>query len=462
MARADDDKRYEDMLRDPALADIMAEITRDAGGASAASPAETPEEDKDFIDLEVDKDGNPVRVIENFIRVMHNDPWYKGVRYNLLTLAPEKLHGGRPEKWTDADNAASMHYIENRYGIYHRDKHDQALRILWEERGYHPVRELVDTLVWDGTPRIEAFLTVWMKAADEAYSREVSRLIFAGGVHRLYHPGSKFDLMPVLIGTEQGEGKSTLVEWLAMDEAYYGEVTDIENPKGIEQLSGVWIAEMGELLALTRARELEAIKAYLTRLKDRYRAPYNRFLSERPRQCIFIGTTNNRQFLVDKTGNRRFLPILIHSGAKDLFAHEEEIRAYIRQCWAEAKSRMDAGLLSPYEDYDLTGVIRAAQDSAMVDDWRDGRIRAYLELLPVGTKCCVQELRQKALYPGDERLKEDKAESRQLSILLGKIPGWKECGAKTRPTNARDLGTQRCWEKLATFVSVDESDIFAC
>lgn len=185
MARADDGKRYEDMLRDPALADIMAEITRDAGSASAAGPAETPEEDKDFIDLEMDKDGNPVRVIENFMRVMRNDPWYKGVRYNLLTLAPEKLRGGRPEKWTDADNAASMHYIESRYGIYHRDKHDQALRILWEERGYHPVRELVDTLVWDGTPRIEAFLTLWMKAADEAYSREVSRLIFAGGIHRI-------------------------------------------------------------------------------------------------------------------------------------------------------------------------------------------------------------------------------------------------------------------------------------
>ena len=151
---------------------------------------------------------------------------------------------------------------------------------------------------------------------------------------------------------------------------------------------------------------------------------------------------------------------MVHSSAKDLFVHEEEVRAYIRQCWAEAKFRMDAGQLPPVEDFSLTGVIRAAQDNAMVDDWRDGKIRAYLELLPVGTKVCVQELRQKALYPGDERLKEDKAESRQLSILMGKLLGWKECGTKTRPTNARDLGTQRCWEKLASFVSVDECDIF--
>ena len=298
MNRKDEDRRYEEMLDDPALADLIAEITRDVGGASAIGPAEAPEEDNVYIDLEVDKDGDPVRVIENFMRVMRNDPWYKGLRYNLLTLAPENLRGGKPEKWTDADNAASMHYMENRYRIYHRDKHDQALRILWEDRGYHPVREIVDALVWDGTPRIGAFLTKWMKAADEAYAREVSRLIFAGGVHRLYHPGCKFDLMPVLIGTEQGEGKSTLVQWLAMDDAFHGEVTDIESQKGIEQLSGVWIAEMGELLALIRARELEAIKAYITRLKDRYRAPYDKYLGERPRRCIFIGTTNNRQFLV--------------------------------------------------------------------------------------------------------------------------------------------------------------------
>ena len=119
--------------------------------------------------------------------------------------------------------------------------------------------------------------------------------------------------MPVLIGTKQGEGKSTLVRWLAMKDDYFTEVTEIEGQKGMEAVEGAWICEMGELLALTKAREIEAVKSYLTRLADRYRRPFDRRVTDHKRQCIFIGTTNKEQFLTDKTGNRRFYPVKVYS-----------------------------------------------------------------------------------------------------------------------------------------------------
>ncbi len=152
-----------------------------------------------------------------------------------------------------------------------------------------------------------------MKAEDNEYTREVSRLIFAGGIHRLYSPGCKFDDVPVLIGTSQGEGKSTIVRWLAIHDDHFTEVTEIDGQKGVEQLEGAWICEIAELLALTKAKEQEAVKSYIARLKDKYRKPWGKNTDELPRRCIFIGTTNNEQFLRDKTGNRRFYPVKVNS-----------------------------------------------------------------------------------------------------------------------------------------------------
>lgn len=438
-------------------------LTHDQGAHDADQNQSNDTEIPDFIlakPLAIDKNGNPVKTIENFMRILEGDPKYNDVRFNLLTKAPETIHNDKLRRWTDADDAISRHYIETNYwGLYHKEKHEAALRVLWNNREYHPIRNIVNDLVWDKKPRIEEFLIKWMGAVDDAYSREVSRLIFAGGIHRLYNPGCKFDIMPVLIGTNQGEGKSTIVRWLAMNDEYYGEMLDIETQKGIEQLSGVWIAEMGELLAISKAREVEAVKAYITRMVDRYRAPYDRFINDHPRQCIFIGTTNNRQFLSDKSGNRRFFPVIVSSSGNHIFKNEKIIKEEIKQCWAEAKVKMDNGTLLPYENYAIMDEIKTAQENAMFDDWREGKIAAYLETQPVGTKICAWELRHRALYPTDDKLRDDKVEARQIGIFMDKAHGWTQCKVKTRPTNAKELGPQRCWEKLDSFVNVDENDV---
>ena len=216
---------------------------------------------------------------------------YQNIHYNEM-LGCAEIHGKEVERWTDADEAQSMRYIEEAFGLYSKDKHAAALRILFNERKYNPLRDIVDSIKWDGKERCAFFLRDWAKVDDEPYTREVSRLIFAGGIHRLYAPGTKFDDVPILIGIKQGEGKSSLIRFLAINDQYYGEVNLMEGQQAIEQLRGKWICEISELLALTKSKEQEAAKAYITRQVDSYRKPWDKNVSDLPRRCIMIGTTN--------------------------------------------------------------------------------------------------------------------------------------------------------------------------
>ena len=406
-----------------------------------------------FIPLRYDERGCACITIDNFLLVMRNDPFYDGVRYNILLNAPEIHEGGEVRRWTDADEAESRHYIETVYNIHSEGKHFDALRILMKDREYHPIQNIVDGLEWDGVNRVEPFLTKWTQCEDTEYTREVSRLIFAGGIHRLYSPGCKFDDVPVLIGTAQGEGKSTLVRWLAMHDSYFSEVAEIEGQKSIEQLEGAWICEVAELLALTKAKEQEAVKSYITRQRDKYRRPYDRQTSEYPRRCIFIGTTNNEQFLKDKTGNRRFYPVTVHSSAYWLYDHEQECRDYIIQCWAEAKARYDAGQMPNYANQALREQYKEAQEEAMEDDWRVGAIEQFLDHQPVGALVCVRQIKREALsankeYPQDPLPKE----AQEISALMSRFSGWKKAGRKY----VTDYGQQRCWKKMDCASLIDE------
>lgn len=380
---------------------------------------------------------------------MLQDRKFSGVKYNELAQRAE-VHipksNGETEirKWSDTDEAVSRNYIETTYGLYSKDKHADAMRILFNERRYNPIVDIVDSIKWDGERRCERFLARWAKAEDSAYTREVSRLIFAGGIHRLYAPGTKFDDVPILMG-EQGCGKSTLVRFLAINDSYYGEVTTVEGQQAIEQLSGKWICEMSEMLALTKAKEQEAVKAFITRAVDSYRKPWDKNVSELPRRCILISTTNDFQVLVDKTGNRRFYPIEVHSNGYDVYRHEDEIRDYIMQCWAEARELYKARKMPNFADQSLVGFYREAQENAMQDDWRVGAIQAFLDRKNPGELTCVREVCHRALSPNPDFPKEPSlAESKDLGRILNKLKDWKRC---KNPRRVGVYGMQRCWVK---------------
>lgn len=390
--------------------------------------------------LEYGGDGKPLKVTENFIRIMKNDDCFKTLKFNLLTHSPEHEVAGETERWTDTDDAKTRHYIEKKYHLHNAQKCDDALRIIFSEREYHPIRDIVDKLKWDGKSRIYNFLHYAAKCEDNEYTREVSRLIFAGGIHRLYNNGCKFDDMPVLIGTKQGEGKSTLVRWLALKDDFFTEVTEIEGQKGMEAVEGAWICEMGELLALTKAREVEAVKSYLTRQVDRYRMPFDKRVTDHKRQCIFIGTTNKEQFLTDKTGNRRFYPVKVYQSGYELYSHETEIKEYIRQCWAEAKQLYDKGELKPFADRQLIDVIRNNQSRAVEDDYREGLIEEYLK---DKEEVCVLQIWKYAF--DNERSKPSKKDSNEIALILNKVEGWEK---QKRMKRFGEFGPQMYWMKI--------------
>lgn len=391
------------------------------------------------IDLEFDGTGRPISSIENFVRVLTNDPKFAGLKFNLLTYSPEQIRDGKPERWLDSDDAETRRYIEQEYKFHSTQKCDDALRIVFAQNQYHPIRDIIDVLEWDGESRIYDFLHTWTKCEDTAYTREVSRLIFAGGIHRLYNPGCKFDDMPVLIGTKQGEGKSTLVRWLALKDEYFTEVNEFEGQRGIEAVEGAWICEVSELLAMTKAKEQEAIKSYLTRLNDRYRMPFDKRVTDHPRQCVFIGTTNKEQFLTDKTGNRRFYPVKVYQSGYDLFDHETEIKAYIRQCWAEAKALYDRNEIPPYADRRLMSEIRQMQDEATEDDYRVGLITAYLD---DKFETCILDLWRNAL--SNDYSKPTKKDSQEIGMIMQSISGWQK---QVNPKRFQEFGLQRWWAR---------------
>lgn len=390
--------------------------------------------------VEYDRSGRIRRTINNFEQIIANDPYFAGLQYNLLTNAMERVtEDGQAQLWTDADDNLAFSYIEREYRIQSTQFCLIALANVARSRAYHPIKRLIEAEQWDGQKRIDNFLCHALKCEDTPYTREVSRLIFAGGIHRIYNPGCKFDSVPVLIG-RQGEGKSTAVRLLAIQDQFYTDTFTIEGKDGMETITGKWICELSELLALTKAREVESIKSFLSRQMDHYRRAYERKAADYPRQCVFIGTTNQPQFLTDKTGNRRFLPVRVHGNGYELIRREQELRAYIRQCWAEAKTLYDQNALPPFPDPKLLSQITKEQAEAVEEDYRVGLIVDYLH---GRDRVCGLDLWKNALL--NEYTKPTPKDSREISTIMNNMPGWERC---KKPEWFTGFGTQRYWQRI--------------
>lgn len=422
---------------------VLKRICERTEGGASPRPGGTAAPDFEMrfgFPLEMNSRGVPLCTSKNFADILRNDPDFAGIHYNMLD---HSLYNGA-EKWTDADDSRLRSTIESRYKIYSVLKLLDALNEVSQERRKHPVHDMIDGIKWDGRSRIYTMLNKWLKCDDTEYTREVSRLIFAGGINRIYNPGCKFDSVPVLIGPNQGEGKSTFVRWLAMDDKYFTEITSIDGKEGVENLEGKWICEFGELLALTRAKEQEAIKSYISRQADHYRQAYCRNTVDRQRQCIFIGTTNRIEFIADKTGGRRFLPVLVKSRGSDLYGHAQEVKEDIRQCWAEARYLFGRGQLPGVERAELAEQIRAAQAEASEEDYRVADIAKFLQSQPIGGRVCVKMLWIHALgMPEDRPIPYQ--DSRAIGAIMQKMPGWRRKGNAFIP----GYGYPKVWERIA-------------
>lgn len=205
-----------------------------------------------------------------------------------------------------------------------------AIRLAAYERRFHPIRDRLASYVHDGQPRAETLFIDYLGCDDTAYFRETARLLLLGAVVRVFEPGHKFDYMPIIEGA-QGVRKSTFVKALGLGWAGDPMINWSGGKEILEQTEGFWLIEIPELSSMSRAESNE-IKANLTRTTDTARLSYGHNPETRPRQCIFIGTTNDREYLKDPTGNRRFWPIPCRVAMIDT----ERLTLEAPQIWAEA------------------------------------------------------------------------------------------------------------------------------
>jgi predicted P-loop ATPase len=256
--------------------------------------------------------------------------------------------------------------IETETGIPWRDTHlRNALLNVGAANGHSSLLDWLNGLAWDQTARLDRFFVDVCGAADDAYSRACAKVMFLSAVARAYRPGCKADVMVVLCGN-QGIGKSKSVLALVPDEAWFTDDLggDLHERRIAEALQGKWLVEFGEFARINRST-IDMTKSFLTRLTDRYRPAYGRVAKDFPRQCIFIGTTNNRQPLQD-VENRRFMPLWCPQYFIDLTP------TYRDQLWAEAVQRYQAGEPWWLTDTALIALAKDHQETARhADAWED-------------------------------------------------------------------------------------------
>lgn len=289
---------------------------------------------------------------------------------NLFTRpAPWHKHGEIPGPVTD-DDATQLRYFFNveRPYVPSKEMVYDVITLAAYDQATHPVRDWLNSLVWDGVPRLDMLLPRYAGTSDTPYSREVGKNTIIGAVARVMDPGCKHDEMLVLEG-EQGIGKSTFVSILGGE--WYAVVKIDPSPNGylrtISAMRGKWFLEEPEM-EITRKSDVEALKAFLTIQTDIGRLAYGRSETVLPRQSVFIGTTNPHPegYLRDPTGNRRFWPVFCQRF--DL----PELRADRDQLFAEAVSRYIGGEPHHIADPDIQALAVGEQNARIQhDSWQE-------------------------------------------------------------------------------------------
>lgn len=329
--------------------------------------------------LRLDLVGAPERNEANVIVALSSAPAFAGVLafdefaqeiVVCRALPWDSLSVPLPRSWEDADEIRTAEWLQLRGINVAPVVVSRAVGAVARELRIHPVRDWLETLKWDSTPRIESWTSTYLGAEPTTLHHTVGALWLISAVARIFRPGVKADHMLILEGP-QGARKSTALKVLAGEDWFTDELPELGSKDAALHMQGVWIVEIAELDAIGRA-EVSRIKAFLTRTTDRFRPPYGRYTVEVPRQCVFAGTVNPDTYLRDETGNRRFWPL--RCGTIDIAALARDRE----QLWAEAVHRFREGAIWWIEDPALLAEAREAQDRRYQSDAWDDLIERWL------------------------------------------------------------------------------------
>ena len=440
--------------------------------------AELPEDYNDEwkAELEYTKSGKLLCNIANIILILENDPALAGHIVHDLFTGMDSAKDGLPwnknaNQWTDTDDANLRVWLEKHYDITGKEKIADALTAVLTRHSYHPIRDYLNGLTWDGVPRLDRIIIDYMGAEDSELNRAMSRKHFVAAVARVFNPGCKYDYCLIMSGAE-GIGKSTLLR--VMGGRWFNDsITTLEGKEGMEQLRRAWVVELGELSSIKRS-DVEQVKAHLSKQVDIYRAAYARRVLEHPRQCVFCGTTNEALFLKGDTGNRRFWVIPVVAELRKYKDWSEAIRRDRDQLWAEAVHYYKLG--EPlYLSEELEA--QAKQRQQDFNDDNDDPIVAMLDkylntLLPVNWDTMDIQARRSYLRDPDplqaegtvkrdkvcaaeficEQLGKDMADKdykylcRRVSKMIGDRPEWERVSSTKHA--AKLYGTQRGFRRV--------------
>ncbi len=388
--------------------------------------------------------------IQNAVTVLLKDPLLAGrIRRNELTDKTEIIGDvgwkRRGSAITDTDVNQIRLYLEKTYGLTREKQIRAAIDIVSSENSFHPIRDYLNSLKWDGRERIRYLLPRYLGAEESPYVYEMTKLMMLGAINRVFHPGCKFEIMLCLVGG-QGAGKSTLLRFLAIrDEWFTDDLRRLDDENVYRKIQGHWFIEMAEMLATNSAKSIELIKSFLSRTKETYKIPYETHPEDRPRQCIFLGSSNNVNFLpYDTTGNRRFAPIPIcaEKAERHPLDDEKECRDYIIHCWAEAMEIYRSGDYCLTFPKELDNDVRKMQTDYMPDDSTFGVIQNYLDTFNGEYVCAIQ------IYEEAFKLTYDPQKRSVLqpinNVMNQGMPGW---DSKAVTHKFKDYGAQRAWHR---------------
>lgn len=376
--------------------------------------------------------------------------------------------GKEKRSWDDYDDACLRNYLDDIYGIKAPRVIADAFSEYINTHRRNLLVEWLDTLEWDGTPRIDTLLIDFFGVNDNVYTRTAMRRTLVGAVARAVEPGCKHDTMLVISGA-QGIGKSQF--WAKLGKEYFSDSLYSMNDKAAsEQIQGKWIIESGELAGMRKSEEND-IKAFLSKQVDTYRPAYGTRVLDQPRRCILVGTTNETNFLRDATGSRRFWPVDAPTNADTKYKVMEDLDDMVDQIWAEAAhlyatgevhyipEDSEAGKIafaqqeSHSEENAKLGVIREFLDKKITPDWRKRKVdfkvsvmrgimdieckevRDFVSAAEVWAECFGKDL-------GSMR----RTDTLEINGLLNKLPEWRKCGGPK--TAGVGYGKQRGFERI--------------
>ena len=376
--------------------------------------------------LDRERNGKLLATIDNLVRIIENDKGLKGaIAFDVFAQCP---HFTRDVPWrkvtkatsrlTDMDDANMEHYLEKLYDIS-TSRLQKAMSVVLTRHSYHPVRDYLNGLRWDGKYRVESVLIDYLGAEDSEYTRAVTRKWLIAGVARIFKPGIKFDNVLTLVG-EEGRGKSTI--FAKLGGPWFSDTFNfhmLQSKEGYEQLVGKWIIEIAELSGMKKTDD-ERIKGFLSGQTDHFRVAYGRRPETFYRQNLFGAGTNKRDFLRSVYGNRRFWPVEIEVNTPAYSVFDMDAGT-VGQIWAEALYYYQQGE-SLVLSKELIEDARIVQQQHMQVSSLAGVIEKYLET-PIPITWGNMDKYERIAYLENPRTEEETDTRSKVCV----IEIWEEC-----------------------------------